>query len=330
MEMGAPLPDFLSGLPTKVLLMINDRIPCLVQRRRLAQACPAIRNAIRSQQQQPASRQLPWILLPRADGPSFSCVLRGCDTNSHDVDVPADARAVRYFGTYEGGCVSAAPKAQTDGHTLLNIRTHQRFGIPDVVNLGGALNFDIRTAIVAATLSSPPEHEHCVVAAICCFAPRQLVRGPCVRAFWHLGHPVPMNNDEAATAAFTGPNLEDVIHHDGAFHFLTDEEDLPVFEPLVHDDGRLEMISIGTRRFGHHRHYDGDAHIRYLVESREQLLMVVRLTPHLRQPMAAFRVFQMMQAHVSDSDGDDGGYNIAEYTWNETAPDPTKWPTTLG
>uniref|UniRef100_A0A0D9WJW9 KIB1-4 beta-propeller domain-containing protein n=1 Tax=Leersia perrieri TaxID=77586 RepID=A0A0D9WJW9_9ORYZ len=293
--MEAPLLelDLLNVLPPHILRLINDRIPCLVRRRSLALVCPAFRDAV-NPQHEPATPLLPWILLPRPGGPSFSCVLRGCATHDLDLDIPADARAARYFGAYEGGWVFLAT-GQIDGHALLNLRTHQCFDIPDGVNSGGA--------IVAATLSSPPEHEHCVVAAI-----DQLVGGRRVPAFWHLGHPVPL-------LPYQIWSLEDVIHHNGAFHFLTDEEDLLVFAPLVHDDGRLEMISMGIH-FGHQRHHDGDARIRYLVESRGELLIVVRLTPHLGQPTSSFRVFQMEQALLPAAD-DNGGYNHAEYTWNE-------------
>uniref|UniRef100_A0A0D9WJX7 F-box domain-containing protein n=1 Tax=Leersia perrieri TaxID=77586 RepID=A0A0D9WJX7_9ORYZ len=337
-QIDAPLPalDRLTALPDDILPLINDRIPCLVHRRRLARVCTALRNFFNPQHDAAPPAPLPWILLPRPAGPSFSCVLRGCATHELDLDVPADARAARCFGAYEGGWVFLAV-GQTGFHVLVNLRTHHRVYLPDIAHYGiTRRRCYMGITMLAAALSSQPEKEHCVVvvAAICSMMRGVEARGPYLRAFWRLGNvaPVELDSEEDTDAAM--PYLEDVIHHDGVFYFLTDEEDLLMFAPVVHEDGELEIESMGTRRFLHEeRQYDGEAtaRARYLVESLGQLLMVVRITPRQGQAQidaelmtSAFRVFQMVQAEAPAPINDNaGGENDkiadadAQYTWNE-------------
>uniref|UniRef100_J3M9V9 KIB1-4 beta-propeller domain-containing protein n=1 Tax=Oryza brachyantha TaxID=4533 RepID=J3M9V9_ORYBR len=65
------------------------------------------------------------------------------------------------------------------------------------------------------------------------------------------------------------------------------------------------------------RHYNEHVAARYLVESRNELLMVVRLTPHPGKPTSAFRVFQMVRLRDRLRLTVDIFDDTAEYTWNE-------------
>jgi hypothetical protein len=107
------------------------------------------------------------------------------------------------------------------------------------------------------------------------------------------------------------------MHHKGSFHFLTDLEHVVVYDIFrIQEDG-------GGIHFGpvcvHHYNYliQGEPHsskvrARYLVESREELLMVVRFTgdsPRWVPRTGAFQVYQATQL-LTDS-------GLVQFSWNE-------------
>ncbi|KAL5202173.1 hypothetical protein ABZP36_013125 [Zizania latifolia] len=295
-----------------VLRIIHRLLSCLVDRRRMGQVCRSWRAAV-APQQHPPQRPLPWILVPSVGGPTFSCALGGCAT--HDFLVPDDALSARYFGAYGDGWLFLA-FGQIKGHALLNLRTNQHFDLPDVVGLEMlAHRYRVHIVMLAVTLSSPPEHEDCVAAAISSLWPLD----PRIHAFWRMERDVAVM--ATSVDGVVGPILEDVIHHNGAFYFLTREEDLHVFavsEFHEYDDGELKIPPMDIRLFRNGQRYYGENVVaRYLVESGGHLLMVVRFVNIRDWPPTtwAFRVFEMMELPQEATNNE----VTFKYAWNELA-----------
>ncbi|KAG8040108.1 hypothetical protein GUJ93_ZPchr0650g16441 [Zizania palustris] len=214
----------------------------------------------------PPPPPLPSIVLTRAGGPSFSCVFRGCIT--HRFKFPNDARVARYLSSYDGGGFSHYRRLRSRLQTLINVLTGQRFMLPFLLRLQYSLycGWHLPMVILAATLSSPPVQGHSVIAAIVSSFDDTELIGERKVAFWRLGD---MNQ------WITDGNM-DHFHVEMIYFQLEDHE------------------------------YDEHVTARYLVESRGELLMVVRLG----QPTSSFRVFQMVQVRMPNGP-------ITGYTWQE-------------
>ena len=109
-------------------------------------------------------------------------------------------------------------------------------------------------------------------------------------------------------------DVEDVLYlnHSGAFAFVTQGEHLRMCAP-----SRLPEHMLSTRwwtlRFRPGgRVYDQFVRSRYLVVAGEELLMVVRFTPHPNQPTSKFKVFRTAKRDVND---DNAVFPIALYPW---------------
>ncbi|KAL5214088.1 hypothetical protein ABZP36_003240 [Zizania latifolia] len=311
-----PMDTARHNLNANVLRRIHRSLSCLVDRHRMGQVCRAWRAAV-APQQHPPQRPLPWILVPSADGPSFSCALGGCAT--HDFRVPLDGLEARYFGAYDGGWLFAA-FGQTYDHAIVNLRTKNAFEIPDYTDRRAPGKFaDKDIVMLATTLSSPPEHEDCIGAAIISFWPPKV--DPHAHVFWRMGHRAAAVMPTATDQGIGGTALQDVIHHNGAFYFLTRQENLHVFavsEFHQDDDGELKMAPMKIRWLNGAHDYRSNVVVRYLVESRGRLLMVARLV-HYPLPVPpktwAFRVFEMVELPQEDVTGSEE----TQYAWNELA-----------
>nr|AAT93937.1 hypothetical protein [Oryza sativa Japonica Group] len=292
-------------VPAYVLYEIARHIPCKVDRVRALVVNCSWRTSLQALPPPPLPPQLPWLLRPSAGGPTFSCLLSGADELSvHRVRVPADLRGARYFGSYDGGWLFLA-SGQTFGHMLFNIRTEQRLFLPDTVTQPWRSD-DFPMIMLAATVSSPPsaKDDLCFGAAIVSDVGQKLAQR--CNVFWELG--------DCRAVSFVPPQdpfnlffeMEDVIYYQGAFNFLSIwrnvlECRLTLHQGVlqVHQKWRLflpqEELSLCR-----------NAAARYLVESRGQLLMVIRERPAYNQSREFF-IFDMTKTEEAVDE--------AEYIW---------------
>ncbi|RCV16466.1 hypothetical protein SETIT_3G140500v2 [Setaria italica] len=302
-----------ADIPADLVAEIARHVPCLEDRVRAARAC---RTWLRGVLTNPCPLQLPWLLLPYQNAAalppyatrraSFFCVL--CN-RAHRLAVPHYTEGARFFGAYPGGWLFLA-YGQSCGHGLINLRTHESLYLPDDIirPVGDGLARQYPMFIRAATLSAPPAtFEGCVAAAIITVLTPQCFFGPSHITVWRMGSHV------ASASCTFGLDAEDVIHHNGAFHFLTRHGDLLICRPEFQDEaplGRLQVREEFREMLGRVL----NAGARYLVECRGELLMVLRVQPH-QEATWSFRVFRMMQEQVSDADGIDADH--ARYGWTE-------------
>ncbi|CAL4901733.1 unnamed protein product [Urochloa decumbens] len=300
--MDAPFPN----LPADILRQIYALLACPVDRLAMSRVCRLFRAAVTVHPPQiqaaPLPHQLPWLLLPHAEGPAFACLLSG--GGLHLLDVPGDARFARYFGASRD-CWLFLAFGQAQGHALLNVRTEQRICIPNATRIGRGLE-EYPMVIHAVALSSSPLDEGCIAAAIVSCHGLHPAR-PKV-TFWRIG-------DLVASGAFgTSWSLRvvDLVFHDGGFHCLTRDERILVCSPVFAEDG---LLDVGMElRLLPGRGYDGQhVHGRYIVESRKELLMVVRFSASpLRQlPTSAFKIFRLIEAQSLTE------VDKIEYSWDE-------------
>ncbi|RCV16461.1 hypothetical protein SETIT_3G140000v2 [Setaria italica] len=321
-------PPWADGLPHAALREIVRRVPCAVDRGSMAGACRSWRARLADLP--PPPPPLPWLVLPSGGSTRFYCALSGC---VHHYETNAPPHGARFFGSHEGAWLFLAFNQNTD-HELVNLRADRTFLIPDKYRLQqdgplAAAHDDM--VILAAALSSPPDQGKCVGA---CIISRWPANVPTLRrfAFWH----VEFGGDADAYDLMPDPDptpphlqVEDVLCYQGAFYFLTQGEHIRRCEPVHDAGGDLEVLSDVWFFQREGRNYDGlVVQARYLVVSRDELLMVVRLTCGANKPAAAFRVFRALRPvqdveEVADEDGednqvaeaDDQGEEI-EYPWS--------------
>ncbi|XP_006655534.1 uncharacterized protein LOC102713913 [Oryza brachyantha] len=288
-----------ANLPDKVVHEIYRRIPCEVDRHHAGRVCLSWRVALAKLKPPVPPAPLPWLLLPEADGehrPTFSCVLRGW-RSTHPFFLPIGARRARYFGSYNGVWLFLAVDVlQGDGkaedHLLINLHSFQFVDLPNAMRVPiyqadqGLQNI----AIVAAALSRPPTERGCVVAGII-----ELAHSPPARrvAFWRMGDRVVPRHP---WAEWPPEEVEDLLYTTGAFIFLTKKEDIRVCrEPAIHKDFVQLQLNLQSLVLFRPRGRDGQMVLgRYLVHSRRDVLLVVRLAAPLPYDQAAveFRVFE--------------------------------------
>ncbi|XBJ20713.1 hypothetical protein VPH35_011496 [Triticum aestivum] len=296
----------LGDLPGELLTEIARRLPC---RADLVALTAALRRPIAPPAPHPA---LPWLLVPHSSPPvlapgeartaRFACI--GCG-GPHDLRVPEEFAAGRFFGSYPPGWVFLAG-AQDSEHALINLYTRTRALLPDFLFLAeDATRQRRRMVMVAAALSAKPldPGEICFGAAIVGTPfDSDINNGAPVFALWVLNRtacderPVAHGFRIAVAAGLQQQNLvlEDVVYHRGAFYFLTSEEQVVAVHVVVDDhDQRL----LARQQVIEHRRAANPQGVlvsgRYLVASHGEWAMLVRF--HLagvggRVPGPAMRV----------------------------------------
>lgn len=141
-----------AALGIDLIRVIASQYPCLFPRLVMSAGCRLWRTAIFNYGPvRSPLPSLPILLVPRSEPPSACCLL--CGGERHDIQLPDDALRARFLGSWPGGWVFLA-LGQTEGHTLINLRSGERIPLPDTMRrlVRGSPGF--RVVIQAATLSS--------------------------------------------------------------------------------------------------------------------------------------------------------------------------------
>ncbi|CAN6318187.1 unnamed protein product [Urochloa humidicola] len=313
-------------LPQDLAALVATRLPFFADAIRMSAMCRSWRAGALQERPRPRPPQLPWLLLPyrrvcehpprgvRVAG--FFCVE---DFLTRRFKIPTDTGGARFFGSYPGGWLFVAC-GQTSGHTIFNLHNHHREKLPDailstellpgpgaVVIQRPSAPTDVGVIMLAATLScSPVPRQDCVAAAIIALLippdfPKRI-------AMWRMGSQqiscwFPQSDVDPQSDVGRRFDVEDLMFYNGRFHFLTSEGNLILCEPLFQKDAPLEQLqgAIEARQFVPVIFGRGHVKARYLVVSRGELLMVVRIAPTAEKPSCTFRIFQ--------ADVDEGRWN---------------------
>ncbi|KQK04796.1 hypothetical protein BRADI_2g15986v3 [Brachypodium distachyon] len=253
-------------------------------------------------------RKLPWLLMPyrrtkflpphRPDQKrraEFHCVLANGGLHLHRLRIGRDTGGARFIGSYDGGWLFLAHRPSR-GHALLNLHTDRRIPLSDYAWWSGAglkgtpdPSPNLRPMLIlAATLSSPP------------LAPNV----PCIAAAIADGLGADGTTDYPCLSVWRAPLIAFWLHD--LIGVLEDD----AVESLRTRELRFMHIPFRPGNLADGEHVDG----RYLVESRGELLMVIRtIVSHAliadadEVPWTCFRVFQQTHRHLP------GG--VIEMTW---------------
>ncbi|KAL5228973.1 hypothetical protein ABZP36_017238 [Zizania latifolia] len=304
-----------ADLPGVAVREIVGRLPCEIDRANFYLVCRSWHDALVGIQLPVLPRQLPFLMQPLAERPSFCCILSGCA--SHPITIPLAFRHARYVGSYDGRMTFLSVFDQHQGrqhHIIFDLFDLGHYMLPSMIIVhdeaapGELAQLRLQPfSIIAATLSSQPYEAGCVVAGIINLLhfPYELPK----IAFWRIDDEVVMGYFDAEEVCW---EVEDVLYHNGAFHFLTQGDHIRVGAPAFHRGGRAQVQWENRYFLPDGRAYEQYVKARYLVESRGDLLLVVRCSPHPGQPTSAFKVFQMVQPEVPDNNDD-----VVEYMWME-------------
>jgi hypothetical protein len=308
--------------------LILVRVLCKVDRASISLVCKAWRDKVARLGGQ-APPPLPWLLLPSRfrNDPTFraACVLSGCSVHPQHNLLTTIPPGARFVGSYDGAW-NFLYFDETRTHRLFNVRTRQVRMLPEAIFVyhdEHQTQSICNVVILAATLSSSPDDSMCVGAAIIARAqaPHEVLQ-PFNRwiAFWRMGWEMVAEVD----VMDMGVNLyvtEDVVYHGRAFYFLLIHDgryQILVCTPNANpeDPGDL-TINFNGRRFlplaleerisPLHR-----VIARYLVVSRGELLMVVRIKAVADQQTCEFKVFRAKRRPQMP---DYHHYPVAQYPW---------------
>ncbi|KAK3164635.1 hypothetical protein QOZ80_1AG0022170 [Eleusine coracana subsp. coracana] len=227
---------------------------------------------------------LPWLIFHDADAPAFYTAF----TDSyHPCRLPAEVHAVRWRGSANDGWLILA-LAAPHAYVLYNLNSGgQRIDLPSRFRSDNNVESPL-VLLTAALSASPSNGDDYMVAAIA------LVDDRPTATFWTPGH-----DSWFSTGSPLAVMPQDVIHYQDAFFFITPREELVKFKAAEGPNGGvvLRRENLGMRqRAGYNVDAWSIARLgrkkRYLVESRENLLMVVR-DIYYREGTDLLRVFRL-------------------------------------
>ncbi|KAL6881996.1 hypothetical protein ACP4OV_011468 [Aristida adscensionis] len=274
---AVPPPPTWGDVPDNVLVRVSAFLPCLADRVHMACVNRLWRAAVLGLRRPPPPvlpplpplpTQLPWLIFPSTDAPIFFSPI---SRRYHRIcRLPPDVRAARCCGSAYGGWLVLALDSR-HAHALYNLHTGARIPLPrDFALPPTGVEFPL--VVRAATLSAPPSPEPYMVAAIV------LVGHRSTAAFWTEG-------DESffSTGRLHTVRPQDVIFHGGAFFYVTSNEGLITYWPFHDYNGNVSMARVDYRMEAREDFQTDLGFVRghgtmrrYLVESRGELLMVVR------------------------------------------------------
>ncbi|XP_062227108.1 uncharacterized protein LOC133925227 [Phragmites australis] len=283
-----------ADLPAGLILRLVPRFRCLADRVHMSCLNRHWRAVVKNDEQvkprPPPPHQLPWLLLPSTTDPFFYTTIGGKRYTLPKL--PPDVRAARFCGSFDGGWLALALSQPPHAHALYNLNSGVRIDLPRVNQEGHPVTVSVAT--FSATPSLPPPEAYLICAII-------EDTKPCV-AFWQYrmehwliaGSPV----------GGTGEELQDVIYYNGGFHVVTSRERVVVYVPELDQGGKLLHVNPTFYDIQQRRHYKRDLESlregqnrmdHYLMESRGELLMAVRLLRymHIRDDTKIFRVFRL-------------------------------------
>ena len=202
--------------------------------------------------------------------------------------LPMGAQGARFIGAFEGGWVVLALQ-QNAGYAVVNLRDNATIPLLEKIVWGGAPVSEPMILRAVAFSCSPTLGRRCVVASIVSTFERPFNFRSLV-TFSRFGASV--------NSCSTNFNTEDVIYFEGSFYFVAAMEDMLRCTPQVDHDAPPDEISM-QKIYLHFvpLHHEETLCVkgRYLVESRGELLMVVRDKTLTCEDTSSFSLFRMVR-----------------------------------
>uniref|UniRef100_A0A0D9V1L2 Uncharacterized protein n=1 Tax=Leersia perrieri TaxID=77586 RepID=A0A0D9V1L2_9ORYZ len=316
--MAPPLVSWSDGLPPEMLLIVLSHLHCLADRVCFGAVCRSWRSTTKQQAAKEAAAAapqrpllLPWLLSPSpVDEPTITSFVSGV---ARRINLPECLRCKgRFFGSFSGGWLAVALGMCGD-YLLANFRSGQTIPLPSMMryqetpSLTDEMSTTTPAILRAIVFSSAPDSPGCVAGALTC--------GTANIAFCQLDT---CKVWTGGPEIVPGAAIDDMVFFQGSFHAISSYDVMTVFtmwSPADTPGGRVDAVSQHSfsmpMRF---RPSDRSAPLirgaarsasRYLVVSRNKLLMVVRyyfpatidfdgcIAEFPRRWTVLFRVFQM-------------------------------------
>ncbi|KAF0907921.1 hypothetical protein E2562_022309 [Oryza meyeriana var. granulata] len=190
--------------------------------------------------------QLTWLLHPSTSGPTLSCFLGGGgdDLSINRTRVLANLRAARFFRSYDGGWLFLTSR-WTSVNMVLNLRSACRVHLPEIFPSPSRGAFGMIMSV--ATLSSPLHADGCFSTTI---IDQYAWSNSRHITFWRIGHDLAMPSIPPRHPCSRLHGMEDVIYHNGAFHFLA-VWNLLVCTPELHQGAPLPPLAFRVFQMMH-------------------------------------------------------------------------------